>query len=138
MIAPLPAWIPVAPGPAAGEALHLRFAIVPVGPALPQLAGGAETLMGSAQASAWHELTLAALLVCLAVDEAELAADPDGSVMAEAEAIACPLPDAPRSREGLDDGVLAGPTPSSLPGLDEEWMKLLLGRSGLDGAWMLA
>lgn len=133
MTAPLPGWTPFTPGPATAEPLHLRFAIPSIGPSLPPPKAGAEPEIGRPAAHAWHELTLSALLVCLAVDEAGLTAGPPAIAYP-----AAPLapPEAPEPLWGL-----AGPEVPALPmglGIDEEWMKLPSAWPGPDTAWLLA
>lgn len=57
-----PAPNPFMAGLAEAEALHLRFAISPIGPSLSHLPGGMEAMSGPQGIAAWHELTLGALV----------------------------------------------------------------------------
>jgi hypothetical protein len=134
MTAPHPDWAPANPGLAADASLHLRFAITPIGPSLPPPAAGAKPVPDRQPDTAWHELTLSALLVCLAVDEAELAPRAETLALPDQGHPALSLAAPAWFRDQAADPAPLAPA----QGLDEDWMKLLLGRPGLDAAWLLA
>lgn len=136
MNAPLPGWTPFAPSPATVEPLHLRFAIPSIGPSLPPLPAGAAADIGRPAAHAWHELTLSALLVCLAVDEAGLTAGTPATALPAVPLPPLAAPEAPEALRGLAVPEMP-PLPMGL-GLDEEWMKLPSAWPGPDTAWLLA
>lgn len=131
---------PDAPGLAAAEALHLRFAITPSGHAIQHLADGPQSLMNQQQDSARHELNLAALLVCLMADEAEFGA---GLEPPEPGLAASPPAETAWLMPGTPDRHSPEPPPP-LPGAeagaiaDDGWARFLHGRPSLDLAWPLA
>lgn len=140
MTIPEPSWAPLAAPPSMMEAaLHLRFAITPIGPCLPHLAGGAEPVPLPQAGSAWHELSVAALLVCLMAENTAFTAEPLD--LADARLVPTPqdgadwlLPPFPARPEPEPSGPI--PAPGMIP--DDGWLKLLTSRSGLEAAWPLS
>lgn len=140
MNTPGPSGIPLAEGEAA---LHLRFAITPIRPAHQHLPDGAEPVSGAQPTSAWHELTLAALLVCLMGEETDFAAASEAGAMPGACFVQTPQGEATSPLQPgpcLPSPELADPILADRSGLltDDGWMTLLLSRSGVDTAWPLA
>lgn len=143
MPTPEPQWPSFAAPPGVAEAaLHLRFAITPTGPALQHQSGEAQAEMGGQPGSAWHELTLAALLVCLMAEEAGFTAASEAGVLPD------PRPTSPtQGAEGWLQEAIAphrlpepiAPILAAEPGApdDDFWVKLLPGRPGPDTAWLL-
>ncbi|MBX9750309.1 MAG: hypothetical protein K5Q68_12055 [Roseococcus sp.] len=138
MTTPEPSWPPLA---VLQAPLHLRFAITPSGPPPEHLGSGVEAVSFAQPAgSAWHELTVAALLVCLMAEETGIAAAAEIGALAairpvppaQAEAVVLALPVA------LSE--LSGPILASEFGtpLHDGWMKLAQGRPGMDAAWLIS
>jgi hypothetical protein len=121
-----PAWNPFTAGLAEAGTLHLSFAISPVGPSLSHPPAGMEAVGGPQNAAAWHELTLVAQLVCLAVEEVESRESPEALIQL-----------APSALAGEETGRMAGPVSLAGRSPDEEWMTLPMMPSTLDGAWIL-